>query len=1212
MNNKIDPFPVEADPFPVEETQSTIDPFPQEPTSIEQPSTFQKVVGRIDENPVGHAALTAARYMDVLTRIPLAQMSWMQDRAIAYTKGEKPPDVSYHDMIDDAVHLKGTTPYTDPMPSDILNQNFTRRTMPEINKARKEAERNRYFGTTLKFSRFVESAVVGGVTDLALFGGSLRVAKLLSGGKSRVLTDADSWTKAGLNIISNQKNAKIIKDGQDLYKGIADQHKVVIDIKNKLTDLDKRVTSTPSMIDVDVPYTQAVVRNGQLVQETATRTVTKMNPVRVALRKERDAIKAEYIKTVPEFVDKARPYLESLEYPLELRLKLANDARLTKKYGDGSIDEAKRIADEINMELKAIRKVRKSPEVMMNDLWMADPTARRVGKTGVHQTAYQKANELYKVLEDSIPMLDNIDTDLKNLVEKYIIIDDIDGLLRKPLARVRQETVEAMAKDTARAIPDYDLELEIAGAMAREKSLSKVSKKYVDKFAESISRGEIPNYKDLPLDDIRSLHGEIKNALTLPKYLTQLGYIFNWMTPQRLVLRRMGMGHIVDPMAHANAFWVNQPFQEAYKALKVTAPKEFKKMSGKDWDNDAQHLYWHYADKGADAEDLIPTNLKTKFSDPEKQFISKVAEDFRVRKDALADEAVRRKMMTEDPIEADMTGLPLRLKNWIHHSRDRLINNLDATQWGGIDGEDLSDIFKSTFEIAQKKKPKIPKGYDISEFKNRKLNDDLFIKDNATEIDLASHKAELKAVYLRPLVEKADAYTKLIPDPVLREQINRHLYRYVTSLRGMVMKGDENLNRWNAEASKLLSKEVSKLSGGRLHWETKERAWEETASMLNRRATAGTMWANTVSTTKQFLQVMQTVPELGVKSTLDGFKSVFDPYARDIMHNYVTMFGRGMAIEHLDISNIKSLYESAIRLGYEPNAFIDKYLNCVTAGNGAIKYVWNRKVEGEPFRVALAEYCIKNRIPNVASKDQSFWRVLNQAYKDPNYSSRFQPLMDYADLSIEKSQYSYARSDMPIYTQSATGRLVTQFTSWFANYTTNYLPSLVNTLRTGKDIFGFPISKLQRMRVFHHLSLTGMVIALGMKMGYDMWWDMPVGQIPAGRIAGQSIFLPVPPPLQTGIDLGMSAWKQIAEPIKQQNPDLNLIYQIGKATFTAMEFNEIEMDEPTKRLITDDLPMMMIPGWIQAKRVNRVVKGEADWKSLILPVSQKKNGSPYR
>jgi hypothetical protein len=119
-------------------------------------------------------------------------------------------------------------------------------------------------------------------------------------------------------------------------------------------------------------------------------------------------------------------------------------------------------------------------------------------------------------------------------------------------------------------------------------------------------------------------------------------------------------------------------------------------------------------------------------------------------------------------------------------------------------------------------------------------------------------------------------------------------------------------------------------------------------------------------------------------------------------------------------------------------------------------------------------------------------------------------------------------------------------------------------------------------------------------------------QIPAGRIAGQSIFLPVPPPLQTGIDLGMSAWKQIAEPIKQQNPDLNLIYQIGKATFTAMEFNEIEMDEPTKRLITDDLPMMMIPGWIQAKRVNRVVKGEADWKSLILPVSQKKNGSPYR
>ena len=393
MNNKIDPFPVEADPFPVEETQSTIDPFPEETIPTEPPSAFQKVVGRIDENPIGHAALIAARYMDVLTRIPLAQMSWVQDRATAYTKGEKPPDVSYHEMIDDAVHLKGTTPYTDPMPSDILNQNFTRRTMPEINKARKEAERNRYFGTTIKFGRFVESAIVSNITDLALFGGSLRAVKYLARGKSKVLTDADSWTKAGINLISNQKNAKIIKDGQDLYKGIADQHKVVIDLKSRLDGLVKQVEETPSMIDVDVPYTQAVVRNGQLVQETATRTVSQMNPVRVALRKERDAIKAEYIKTVPEFVDKARPYLESLEYPLELRLKLANDARLTKKYGVGSIEEAKRIADEIDRELKAIRKVRKSPEVMMNDLWMADPTARKVSKTGVQQTAYQKANE---------------------------------------------------------------------------------------------------------------------------------------------------------------------------------------------------------------------------------------------------------------------------------------------------------------------------------------------------------------------------------------------------------------------------------------------------------------------------------------------------------------------------------------------------------------------------------------------------------------------------------------------------------------------------------------------------------------------------------------------------------------------------------------------------------------------------------------------------
>jgi len=151
------------------------------------------------------------------------------------------------------------------------------------------------------------------------------------------------------------------------------------------------------------------------------------------------------------------------------------------------------------------------------------------------------------------------------------------------------------------------------------------------------------------------------------------------------------------------------------------------------------------------------------------------------------------------------------------------------------------------------------------------------------------------------------------------------------------------------------------------------------------------------------------------------------------------------------------------------------------------------------------------------------------------------------------------------------------------------------------------------MAIFKHAALLGALYAGGEAAGLDMWWATPVGQVPQGRIFGQNIIVPVPPVMQAGVNLVASAWMQLGEPFRKKDPDLNLFVQLAKATFTSMRFNQIEMDNPTKAFLGNDLPTLLIPGFQPLKRVYKVARGQKSPLSLFLPTKRKEStGSIYR
>jgi hypothetical protein len=196
----------------------------------------------------------------------------------------------------------------------------------------------------------------------------------------------------------------------------------------------------------------------------------------------------------------------------------------------------------------------------------------------------------------------------------------------------------------------------------------------------------------------------------------------------------------------------------------------------------------------------------------------------------------------------------------------------------------------------------------------------------------------------------------------------------------------------------------------------------------------------------------------------------------------------------------------------------------------------------------------------------------------------FKDVTDAASMNIKFTQWSYHKHDMSPALSSATGKLIFMFQNWGQHYATVFIPQLWRTLLTGESPITNAMGKKYRLTdperyaLLSHLSLMAGIYIIGNQLGFNMDWIAPAGQLPVGKIAGQTVPFSVSPPL--------SLWANI-----------------GLATAGAISGKEEWVKRAWDGIVNYDLPAH-VPMGVQARKMYRISQGEIPPESVVIPVKQ--------
>lgn len=457
----------------------------------------------------------------------------------------------------------------------------------------------------------------------------------------------------------------------------------------------------------------------------------------------------------------------------------------------------------------------------------------------------------------------------------------------------------------------------------------------------------------------------------------------------------------------------------------------------------------------------------------------------------------------------------------------------------------------------------VPKNVWAPEFiKRRKLTEAQLNKNYDTVMrEMARHEG--RKLFIEPELHRLDAiitatdeYKKSPTFALWYEDWKKH------SVFNHPAKSDV---KWNETLNKV-SEKVGRISGGR--WEPSGRTFEQFTGRFRMALARGTLAGNTRSITKNFFQSALSTNIIGGKATAAGWASIYSDGGREILN---TLFftkargplGRGVAFGAFDVTNTKAWDKM---MTYGGIAVVDKYFNTAGVVNG---YLWKQITKSRTKMNTLYEIGEAMGYKKGTVRGSKFWDVTAEAIK----KGHFKPDITNARKALYYTQWNYARLGAPAYMQSATGRLLGQYSTWPAHFITVHIPQLFKQSplariagKTPTTIFGGAATLNEQMALFRYAAIAASVAYIGKEMGYRTD-HMYKGATPTGRLLGKEVPFFVSPGLEFMVNLGAlgvglitGKEKMEAQGFKGMARSLRAVTPLGTAGTRTMEF--LEGDAP--------------------------------------------------
>jgi hypothetical protein len=481
--------------------------------------------------------------------------------------------------------------------------------------------------------------------------------------------------------------------------------------------------------------------------------------------------------------------------------------------------------------------------------------------------------------------------------------------------------------------------------------------------------------------------------------------------------------------------------------------------------------------------------------------------------------------------------------------------------------------------------PGTPKDMWAPEFlkRQRKVPDEILMRDYEVTRWLAL-RDESRKLYIQPELDRFDA---IIAGRVadLPEADGKLLQDFYDNWKKFNVfshptRSDTILN---AQLNRL-SNAIEKSTGGR--WQATGRSWENFTGHWRQSIARGTLLGNARPVVRNTFQGLLSIPLIGSKATVAGYSSMFTRGGRGILNDLDFTVGRGprgrkILFSAVDITNTKS-WDSM--LTYGGIAAVDKYMNTAAAVNG---YLWKEITGSRRKMQELIEFGAMIGAREQMVKGAGFWDTLQQAIR----MGKFKNEVDGARKLLYHTQWNYNRMGAPAYMTSALGRMLGQYTTWPAHFTTTYIRQLFAQGLGKETIFGLKPSVNERLALFKYVAMVACVAEVGRRMGVntDFMWK---GLFPAGRIYGQEVPFPVSPSLETVIGVGAVVG--------------GTFKGLANVALGSMENNNKMLDQGISMLSKSGLANV-IPGYTGGKRLYEVMEGEREpYELLWTPTAEEK------
>jgi len=1144
-----------------------------------------QTLGKIADSPIGKLVAKGLKMSGASYRIPLAFLDWSEEALV--TKGN--PSIPLSEALKSALKGEGESEYGAMTPFKFVaraKQNISLlqgkqdKYLPfkDWNEETARELDNKPVSKVLYNIGDIGSDIVAGVLSSFAFGRGIKAV-------SRYVTPVNRF-KFSQRVIDNAMES--IKVDDEALKVAQDEAKKVVSLRQQYDELVKKYkTYNDTMEGYRSNYElrkglKKSLRDEGLTADAKTGITDQINNLNIDIKINKaklDQTKSEILSELPNLAKQADDLLKAIHDEATLRKSISDELAKSLTLKDDIALRQKKVLDEVYDSLRREKNI-----------------SRDISEIKDISTIIEKRTFPYTIdynlsrINDGIKLLDDYKAFTQDLIKRQILIDDIKNMI-KPSRRVMKRLEEE-------GIPLLPT--------------AKLNGKMVRNVIKSMTHGETDNLSGMMLTDLENLRDMLVSGVNLPDNMNILFRSLNYFTPDWLAFKRIGV-----PFLHST---VESELVRITKATNEldnyvsTFKSEWRQLFGKRWGKDESEMLAYIANTGERIPADAPQELVAKFSSEQLDKLVAIREGYKKRFDELAEIAIKEgKMLPDDTQIKNLNNLldsmqnklksldktdpeynkvyrdiqkvkkrikdlpPVYIKNYYPHKilADNIMAEANKVP-SYIEAMNRDAWFKELMKgySVRAFEKSIPSKITATEFLKRVKDNKAFSLD-AIEVFRMAFRSEMRKLFLEPVLEQGAYFIKSLPPSERKDVIGKMFRRFALMARGMEAKGDKTTNELFSALSKAVGKVVNetpirnlpKVAGinKELVWRSRERAFDNFTGILRKAYLRGTLSANIRVLTKNLFQVMHSISTLGSKSTWAGIESMFSADGRAILKNFDVMIGR-MPLESFNITDLSTFD----RIGLLPNQAVEFYINCASAGNGAI---WKLMTSSTARMQELAKYAIRKGYDPASIQGFQFWRIMREAIED----GLFKDVVYWATQNIKFTQFAYNKWDLPASLTSSMGKTILMYSNWWQHFWTAYIPALFKMLIKGETPYGMKLgwTKLQRYSVLGYASMMAGIAYVGSKLGFNMGWMFPTT---TGKLGGYSFAVPVSPPVATGTDIA---------------------FTLGGLVDGAMSGNNEGYNQALKRLIEYDLPTV-IPAGAMWRASMQVAEEKKPARSLIL------------